>query len=395
MSELSKLNRSARRTPAFWLSNVSMLALMLAVTGSEIAEAADSDVDHPTVWIELGGQMERQTGQSSAFVPPFVANNPDSPAFEGAIISKSQNPTPFTNGAQGSLTFAPKGSDWVFSASVRYGRASGETRASQQPPNRKLKIVLPPTAYYTSCGCYGTHNRTTYSTGPTHVFGNTDVRKRQTHLLLDFQAGKDVGLGFLGPRSSSVLGVGVRIAQFSSRMSTTIHAIPSVHVVNVFGEGSEFYAPSSSMHSYTEIAKAARSFHGVGPSVSWKISTELAGREKSMSLDFDSGINASVLFGRQRASVQHQTSAYFLKGCNCTRFPTYVHVHDTNRSRGVTVPNIGAFAGLSLKFPNAKVSLGYRGDFFFGAMDTGIDTRKTSTVGFYGPYASISIGLGG
>ena len=46
-------------------------------------------------------------------------------------------------------------------------------------------------------------------------------------------------------------------------------------------------------------------------------------------------------------------------------------------------------------FTNAKISAGYRGDFFFGAMDTGNDTRKTKTVGFYGPFATISIGSGG
>jgi hypothetical protein len=37
----------------------------------------------------------------------------------------------------------------------------------------------------------------------------------------------------------------------------------------------------------------------------------------------------------------------------------------------------------------------YRADFFFGAMDGGIDTAKKENVGFYGPFATISIGLGG
>ncbi len=68
---------------------------------------------------------------------------------------------------------------------------------------------------------------------------------------------------------------------------------------------------------------------------------------------------------------------------------------DRERSRSVTVPNIGAFAGFSVKYPNAKLSFGYRADFFFGAMDGGIDARKTYDRSFYGPYASISIGLGG
>jgi hypothetical protein len=61
----------------------------------------------------------------------------------------------------------------------------------------------------------------------------------------------------------------------------------------------------------------------------------------------------------------------------------------------VIVPNIGGFAGLSVRFPNAKVSLGYRADAFFGAMDGSIDVRKTYDRDFYGPFATISIGLGG
>jgi hypothetical protein len=61
----------------------------------------------------------------------------------------------------------------------------------------------------------------------------------------------------------------------------------------------------------------------------------------------------------------------------------------------VTVPNIGGFAALSYRFPNAKLSAGYRADFFFGAKDSGFETRSTTDVGFHGPYATISIGLGG
>ncbi len=43
---------------------------------------------------------------------------------------------------------------------------------------------------------------------------------------------------------------------------------------------------------------------------------------------------------------------------------------------------------------DAKISLGYKADFFFGAIDGGIDARKNENRAFFGPYASISIGLG-
>jgi hypothetical protein len=57
------------------------------------------------------------------------------------------------------------------------------------------------------------------------------------------------------------------------------------------------------------------------------------------------------------------------------------------------VPNVGGFAGLSVRRANAKVSFGYRADFFFGAMDAGIDARHTEDMSFHGPFAKISVGL--
>jgi hypothetical protein len=49
--------------------------------------------------------------------------------------------------------------------------------------------------------------------------------------------------------------------------------------------------------------------------------------------------------------------------------------------RSVVVPNLGAFAGLSMKYTNARLSLGYRADFFFGAVDGGIDQHKSYNFG--------------
>ena len=111
----------------------------------------------------------------------------------------------------------------------------------------------------------------------------------------------------------------------------------------------------------------------------------------------DRGANAAILFGRQKAATHHQTTAqyhpfYYGAGQRALLYQTAT-AH--SRKRSVVVPNIGGFAGISLRFPNAKVSLGYRDDFFFGAMDGGIDAAKKENVGFYGPFASVSVGLGG
>jgi hypothetical protein len=65
------------------------------------------------------------------------------------------------------------------------------------------------------------------------------------------------------------------------------------------------------------------------------------------------------------------------------------------RARNVVAPNLGGFAALSYRFTNAKLSMGYRADFFFNALDRGIDVRQSTTLGYHGPFATVSIGLGG
>ncbi len=107
-----------------------------------------------------------------------------------------------------------------------------------------------------------------------------------------------------------------------------------------------------------------------------------------------------MLFGRQRAHVHYQTTGAYhtakYVGPHYTPRKTVSHTN-TNfvRARTVVVPNIGGFAGLSFRYANAKVSFGYRADLFFHAMDGGIAARKSENVGFYGPFANVSVGIGG
>ena len=97
-------------------------------------------------------------------------------------------------------------------------------------------------------------------------------------------------------------------------------------------------------------------------------------------------------------SGHHQTAGIFYKTNDILKYHFTSHIHrsgNPDRSRTVVVPNVGGFAGASFNFSNAKVSLGYRADFFFGAMDGGIDTAKSENRGFYGPFAIVSVGFGG
>jgi hypothetical protein len=411
MSEL--LNTQAGRTDARLqlLATVSSLALLAA--GTTIENARAQDTDRPTVWIEVGGQFEHMNGPQDRWTAPFenISGPPPldpfplpqpgvrflggppvlvpftapynaSPAFD------TQNLPPYSFGGEGKITFAPSGTDWVFSASARFGRSNGH---KQDIHSTEREPFTPNTAYDNQLTPYVVR------------FFNGQGREQESHTILDFQVGKDVGLGLFGSSSTSVVEAGVRYAQFALKTSLNVVAIPTAepysHKSQKYG-GPLKYQYRTRFQSYVFNGHSTRSFHGIGPSLSWNGTTPLAGNADTAEFTLDWGINGALLFGRQKAVTDHKTTGYdrYLgpyggAGYRETRYRHGGTIH--RRSHSVTIPNIGGFAGLSLKFPNAKVSLGYRADAFFGAMDAGIDTRRSEDMIFHGPFASISVGFGG
>jgi hypothetical protein len=157
------------------------------------------------------------------------------------------------------------------------------------------------------------------------------------------------------------------------------------------------YYVSVPNHQSAASMERTDSLHALGPSLSLKNTTGLLGTVDEGQVALDWGVNAALLFGRQKAKTSHHSTVRYYAGFNGLGFQsahTYTPVPRT-RSRMVTVPNVGGYAALSYRFPNAKLSAGYRADFFFGAKDAGLETRTTTAVGFHGPFATISVGLGG
>lgn len=364
------------------LTTVSAFTALASACNAQIAYA-DQAEDRPTVWIELGGQLERFSGQGRPFQPPFVAANPASPVFTPISPVQAQRPPRFDNGAQGKISFEPEDSDWGFSVAIRYGRANSDNHVDHQTVAHRSKYV--PGAAPIPI------------TQPEENFADTTAKHQESYLVADFQAGKDVGLGLFGREGSSVVSLGVRFAQFSSKSSVNIKARPDLHAYNFATFIPGAYNPIYRFHAYSVVADSTRSVRALGPSISWDASAPFAGSANAAEFSFDWGVNAAILFGRQKAHTHHQTTGQYFKQKQGGYLSSFTYTHPGGRSiaRSVTIPNIGGFAGLSLKFPNAKVSLGYRADLFFGAMDTGIDTAQKGTVGFYGPFATISIGIGG
>lgn len=348
MNELIIVRESQSRIRRGLLASVSALALLAAA--SEV-EAADGS--RAPVWIELSGQFAQEQAGQEAYSPSFLAASPF--VTSGSDLERSSRAS--WDGAA-KFSFEIDGG-WIFSAAVRYGKTSRNKTANHQTS-------------------HPSHTYSGYPYGAFDAYQLIRARASESHTVLDFQAGKDVGLGVFG---DSVLSAGVRFAQFTARTDVTIQSQPTN--INAYGYYRVFRAKFDS----------TRHFNGIGPSVSWTASTNLFGNPSSSAIALDWGVNGAVLFGRQRVNEEHQTTD------NYKHQFQYLNISTAHggapRSRSVVVPNLGGFAAVSWRVSNAKVTFGYRADFFFGAMDGGLDARKTYDRGFFGPYAAVSVGLGG
>jgi hypothetical protein len=401
MSELIQKNEN-RDFRWHLLAGASALVLLGHVADTSAANAEDAD--RPSVWIELGGQLNRlQTGQEP-YAPPFAVLIPSNVALPNQI----QKPTLYGFDESAALTFEPRGSDWSFSASLRYGRSSSSKQGHQESSPAGFRTTF--VGHSRFYGVY--HHRSGHgSASPSAAhFSDAVAKQNESHMLLDFQAGKDLGIGLFGRHASSTLNVGVRFAQFTSKSRVALRADPDWQFKAHGATFSSYYTyygyvfsrylkrsiVLQPFHVFSGTLLASRSFNGLGPSVSWNSSETIAGNSESGALQFDWGVNAALLFGRQKVKISHQTTGRYHS--SSARYAgdlpiTYQRSVDHSRSHGVVVPDIGGFAGLSVKYPNVKVSLGYKADFFFGAMDGGVDVRKTEDVGFHGPFATVSVGL--
>ena len=364
MSELINVRSNRNNFRRQLLATASALTLMGFMNGAQASD--DTAPDHPLVWIELGGQFDSEIDPIQTWTPPNVPPPLVQPTFQpfGKMPRVGYD-------WDGKVSVQPDDSGWTFSAAIQFGKAKHGPKSThdQDNPTGLNSFYLP--------------------APPTYAFTDSQSVSKTSHLILDFQAGKDLGLGLFGGHGSSNINFGIRMAQFTESARGTMTAQVSAHGKYNGGVGRE-----GDMH-------AARSFSGIGPSIDWNASLPLIG-SLANGIAFDWGANGAFLFGRQKADVRLHTKvsryATFLTTIPLPPSP-YNIAHMTSRPsrrKQVIVPNIGGFAGLSYRMGGrGKIALGYRADMFFGAIDGGIAARKSENVGFYGPFASVSIGIGG
>jgi hypothetical protein len=388
MNDTNKTERKYNDLRRQLLATASAFVLCGMVYADNAAYA--DDTDRPTVWIELGGQLERLQDRQDPYEAPFTLAHID--AKENLVpASETQRPPNYAFGGEGSIAFEPVDSDWIFSGDFRYGRSNGSRHKHQQT-----------TTQFKQHGTNPFLHKYFHGTKTAILLNDTSAKYQESNLIADFTAGKDVGLGMFGRHSHAVFSVGVRYAQFHSQSAVVLRSLPDPY----YPTNSKYNPSKRRHHSYYGHAVLSHGFSGFGPTLSMNASLPFLGNANAGDVAFDWGANAALLFGRQKVKGRHEETGQFFMGTGAS--PTfgqpsggfipvsrYDHVKPIARSHFVTVPNLGGFAGLTFQRGSAKVSFGYRADFFFGAMDIGVDTRKTAMTGFYGPFASVSVGLGG
>src|SRR5580692_3920117 len=247
MSELLNAKSSERGFRWQLLTTASALTLLASINMRD-AKAADYDANRSTVWVELGGSLERVSGQGEPFTPAFVAANPSSPVLKPVSPVQAENPPPFGFAEDGKISFQPEDSSWVFSAAVNYGRSSNFKHVDHQTA-RTLKTPDP-------------LNSTVTLTSAVEKFANTQAHHRESHAIVDFNVGKDVGLGMFGANSLSVLSLGVRFAQFASNAAFDARARPDLHISYATFPGKYGKIPSVHFHTYHAEGDASRNFRG-------------------------------------------------------------------------------------------------------------------------------------
>ncbi|HVT25080.1 MAG TPA: TonB-dependent receptor [Rhizomicrobium sp.] len=364
----------------------------------------DSDTK-PQLWMQLGGNFNASLDDrtnpydptGAQFFPNGGGPTPNWPA--GLPTPAQLQKTPDSGfDWQGVLFFQPEDSDWVLKAGIRYGRSSRNKHFHKSVPAGTKQGISFFGRYYpcSFIAAYYPQSAAACYHGYWNEFDDSHNTSGEQHTMLDFTLGKDVGLGTFGEGSTGVIGAGIRIAQFESQSTLDLGADPNYHLVaDVFQKYHETWEFTSNER---------RSFHGIGPQVTWDASHPVWGDVDEGQITLDWGVNLSVLFGKQKALLHHT-----IRHCRHTGFGELAAcdggsifgdnteivepADDIDRSRTVTVPNIGGYLGASMRYHNGKVSLGYRADTFFDAMDGGEQTAKSYSRGFYGPYLNVSLGL--
>ena len=292
----------------YWRASAIALIATAGLAGAANAE------DTSGFWLQFAGGYNFDSGGGLNSLPAGSLAGPQgiTPRNDWDVDAK--------------IGYQAHGSPWSFDVGVKYGRTFGR--------NANFSGSIPTD--------FGYYNETTHA--------STNV----THTVVDFEVGRDVGMGTL----PTTVGLGVRYARFDA---TTTGNFSTYHST---ADGAFF--------SSAGAFKVSRISNLVGPRVFVRSRIPL-NANGSWAVGWGGG--AAVLFGSTSVNANG-------------RWNDGEPAFNYYRSESVTVPNVGAYLSVNYHAPGtpATIALGYRVDAYFGAMDGGIEHERTVDIIEHGPF---------
>jgi iron complex outermembrane receptor protein len=325
--------------------------------------------------LEVGGQAQRYDASTSDSNPGFINS------FSSAIDPSHDQNFDLDRGDGREVKFTYNAGDWKAWLGARFGKTNGSSVGvfRSEPGNsgcQSSKYVAPNFCVTNPANLVTTTN-----------WSQSGHRQKEEHTIVNFAAGRDIGMGLF---EASTLSVGLRYADLNSAQDISLYGIshwdvPTGTVVSQTG------------HRHRLSAHADHGFEGVGPVVSWDASKLLIGDDDAGHLDIDWSVTAGALFGDQDTSIQGEERAETILFSlvslgEVTTMATPVAIQ---RSSSRTVPVVDVSLGLSYTVNRAKISAGYRWERYFNAIDGGYDETQQYDRTIDGPYLTLAIGFGG
>ncbi|HEX6866221.1 MAG TPA: TonB-dependent receptor, partial [Caulobacteraceae bacterium] len=325
--------------------------------------------------VEVSGQVQQQDAPYETVAPSFFADLTDSPVPSGA----QNGDLDWGDGRAVRITYSPDNGPWHVSLGARVGKTNGSD---------KFTIIGDEALGCVAAQFYCDANPKYYFHGVNSSKG--EVFNREEHTLIDFQIGREVGLGSL----NSSLSAGVRYGSLESRTALNMFAIDDWYMPPEYA-----FAKYAHHNRYNANLAAEREFKGFGPTVTWDAAQQLWGDARAGHLDVDWSVTAGVLFGKQKVSFSgKETAAYYYGKYYQGLYqegPTVTTPAPEGRSRSATVPLVDLSLGLSFEVQRLKVGAGYRWERYFDAIDAGFGDSESFDRTIDGPYFKLSVGFGG
>jgi iron complex outermembrane receptor protein len=335
--------------------------------------------------LEVGGGALLMDAPNEAYRPAFVDTftSPDLPF----PMSTQEEDLDWGDTRDVRLVYRPDGSPWSVSGGVRFGRTNGTAAVEYSELSAGGELITP--ALEPAFPQYADK----YVPGA-YEFTTSTVTDRERHTIVDFEVGRDIGIG--APTVRSHVRGGLRYAHFESSTDVNLYAgdyfIPPVGVAKY----------PTTAHMYDGVASIEREFQSAGPTLSWDVAAKLLGDAERGVVTLDASLTGAALFGKQSVDVDALAtdsfySAQFLTFFNQRGIPVSVTPTPIieQRSERVTVPVLDATLGLSYSLGRVSVGAGYSWERYFDMIDGGLDERQRHDRTLSGPYLRFKLGFGG